>query len=1206
MAITLDVITKLVGSSVKDSSKQVETQLTKAGEKAGQGFSKSFSKTVSNSTDMQKSFDKAADSAGKLRVEEQKLKDLQDKGTATRSQLIAQSEKVASARRNEARDVKTAADAYEQFGVKAVNSLDVVNGRMSSMLNLFSSFTGGTRLGGIASSMSGISSAAAEAGGAIGTIGASAVATGIIAATGVGVIATAVGAVTKNLYDLGAEWDSVFDNIQIKTGATGPQLEALKNSTKNISGSVPEDIGKIGDVVAQTSRSLHLTGTELDSVSESIANLGRLTGEDINVRKLGESFRMFGIDSTQMIPQLDSLLQASQTTGIGINDLVTSAVNGGYQLKEFGFNFGQATSLITSLQQIGVDADLVMAPLTKALKNIAKEGGNPADVLRQTVDQVKQLISLGKDDEAMTKVNNLFGGKGGLKIFEAIKNNALDVDTLNKSLGNTKTSITQLAADTDDFPQHWKQFTNALKTDLEPVSKAIFDTLDGGLVNFTDFLKGPMTEAESSMRMYEDAVRKAAAVTDGLANSVSTLKAQGQDVTIDVSENTNEVNKKLSDLGMHLEAMANDPTHLKIVPDTPEAQEKLEAWRRQQEKLPLNIQLGIHYDPGKSFLPEWMKYIGGAGGAAPLPVSFIPTGALPGMPTSGYGLAPSLTAPNPAATAPPSVSAAPKDYTDLMPHAGGGIAGRTSGGSLWGPGSGTSDSIMGVDPITGMPTALVSNGEGIITASAMRRPGVASFVSSLNRFAGGTSGVTPEINYTASVASGYFGLPMTSGRRNEPGSYHNLGEAGDFGNSPHLGPSTVEEDGFANFMATNFGPYLSELIHESPNFHHNIKDGKDVGDFGPGRVYNQKQAGYHGDHVHVAFKPGALSNLAKSGGEIQLQNGGVPVFMVGAKGSNGAGGMSGGLGQVGAPLASDMGISGGLQGMAQYATTLLANMAFAPMIGALSAVSAANPIQGGSGLLGIMGAQNIAATGNVLGNIGPAPLGGGVVGPKTGTSDSIPAMLSNGEYVLPANTVNGLGGPGGVQSMVQGYATGGPVTDMQSVPQSVQGGSGFQGLGGLPMQAISTAVSAAGPALDAIAPGASQAAQIGVQLTNRAAAYAGQLAGIGVGGLLETFLPHGSPLADPGNSWLGKIASGFAGAKPALPNKAGDQSAPAGQPAPAQTPEQAAALNQHTTQPNAPMVNVENMNNYTPDGGRTIADQVAWHSMVSNGAGGPR
>ena len=99
-------------------------------------------------------------------------------------------------------------------------------------------------------------------------------------------------------------------------------------------------------------------------------------------------------------------------------------------------------------------------------------------------------------------------------------------------------------------------------------------------------------------------------------------------------------------------------------------------------------------------------------------------------------------------------------------------------------------------------------------------------------------------------------------------------------------------------------------------------------------------------------------------------------------------------------------------------------------------------------------------------------------------------------------------------------------------------------MGGLPMSAISSAVSAGGLAIDAMAPGAGQAAaaaaQIGIQLANRAIKYAGQTAGIGVSGLLETFVPAGdNPKASIGNSWLGKIAGGIASAAPVLPNIAG-------------------------------------------------------------------
>jgi hypothetical protein len=87
------------------------------------------------------------------------------------------------------------------------------------------------------------------------------------------------------------------------------------------------------------------------------------------------------------------------------------------------------------------------------------------------------------------------------------------------------------------------------------------------------------------------------------------------------------------------------------------------------------------------------------------------------------------------------------------------------------------------------------------------------------------------------------------------------------------------------------------------------------------------------------------------------------------------------------------------------------------------------------------------------------------------------------------------------------------------------------------MDAAMTAMSG----LDALAPGAGAAAQTGMKLANRAIQYGGQVAGIGVSGALETLLPAGSPLASIGNSWFGKLAAGFAGARPALPNIANKQ-----------------------------------------------------------------
>lgn len=104
-------------------------------------------------------------------------------------------------------------------------------------------------------------------------------------------------------------------------------------------------------------------------------------------------------------------------------------------------------------------------------------------------------------------------------------------------------------------------------------------------------------------------------------------------------------------------------------------------------------------------------------------------------------------------------------------------------------------------------------------------------------------------------------------------------------------------------------------------------------------------------------------------------------------------------------------------------------------------------------------------------------------------------------------------------------------------------GSGSGGVGMTQGGMLDTAMGLAASGLDIMAPGAGQAAQMGIKLANRAIQYGGQVAGIATQGLMETFLPTGgSELAN--NNWLTRIVGGLAGAAPALPNLAGKGSQP--------------------------------------------------------------
>lgn len=63
------------------------------------------------------------------------------------------------------------------------------------------------------------------------------------------------------------------------------------------------------------------------------------------------------------------------------------------------------------------------------------------------------------------------------------------------------------------------------------------------------------------------------------------------------------------------------------------------------------------------------------------------------------------------------------------------------------------------------------------------------------------------------------------------------------------------------------------------------------------------------------------------------------------------------MGEIGAQLDQDFGISKGLVGIAENITKFVANLAAAPLLGQLDAISQANPSKGGYGAMGIMAAQ---------------------------------------------------------------------------------------------------------------------------------------------------------------------------------------------------------------------------------------------------------
>lgn len=256
------------------------------------------------------------------------------------------------------------------------------------------------------------------------------------------------------------------------------------------------------------------------------------------------------------------------------------------------------------------------------------------------------------------------------------------------------------------------------------------------------------------------------------------------------------------------------------------------------------------------------------------------------------------------------------------------------------------------------------------------------------------------------------------------------------------------------------------------------------------------------------------------------------------------------------------------------------------------------------------------------------PDGTPIIAPSTPAAGGLPANLpSPGQgmptpWTLPPLTPPGVAGaaapplspgytppagPGGPPLAPGGYAPPGtgPTQIGAAVGPPVGTGSGFAGVSGGLLGAASSAIGMAAGAAGTMGGGpaagaaSSAIAQMGIEQLNRAIAFGGQAAGIGVSGLMEALLPTGgSELAN--NSWLTKILGGIVGARPLLPNFANVSGAADG----VQAGQQAAGNPQ---QPGAP-VNVtqnnynQNANSATSDLER-LATNAAAAPMAGMGAG---
>lgn len=354
-----------------------------------------------------------------------------------------------------------------------------------------------------------LGAAAEPAGSAAGTSAAAGLAGALSKFAVPAAVVGGIAAAGKAVYNIGSDFDAMYDSIAVGTGATGDALDALNSSAKNVLASVPNAMDDVGQTLADLNTRTGLTGEGLEELSRQFLNLDEI-GSSMDINSATGMLSAWDVAAGDMSGKLDELFIVSQSTGIGMDALSGAMSANASTMQQLGFSFEETASMAGLLDKAGLNASGMMSKMSKACLTLAKDGEAPADAYNRIVGEMQGFIDNGETAKAMSLATDLFGTKGAGQFIQALQTGALNIDELSASLGSADGAIAANAENTRDLAESLDIMKNSALTAVEPFASGLFSVVSDVFSQATPYIQ----QASQWVRSFMEEVGKSTEVQE--------------------------------------------------------------------------------------------------------------------------------------------------------------------------------------------------------------------------------------------------------------------------------------------------------------------------------------------------------------------------------------------------------------------------------------------------------------------------------------------------------------------------------------------------------------------------------------------------------------------------------------------------------------------------------------------------------------------
>ena len=327
-------------------------------------------------------------------------------------------------------------------------------------------------------------------------------------AAGVAVAARAIRAFAKE-YKVIADFEQANANLSTILGVNKEQMEALRESALHLGETTEYTASQVTSLQTELAK-LGFTQQEIINMQKSVLQFATAVGTDLAsaAALAGATLRAFNLDSTKTEDVLATLAVATNKSALNFSMLQTSMSTIAPVANAYGLSLKDTTALLGTLANAGFDATSAATATRNILLNLADASGKLAQTLGGSVktfeDIMNALIKLRDSGVDLNETLELTD-KRSVAAFNAFLSGAEASITLREELENVDGELERIQSQRLDtvegsiklMQSAWEGFILSMSNSTGTI-KSVIDAITDGITTINNMLNPASSVSEEA------------------------------------------------------------------------------------------------------------------------------------------------------------------------------------------------------------------------------------------------------------------------------------------------------------------------------------------------------------------------------------------------------------------------------------------------------------------------------------------------------------------------------------------------------------------------------------------------------------------------------------------------------------------------------------------------------------------------------------